>query len=173
MRESQTTATDLDVTEASPVSDPVGLTAGSIDIGDFGDRNTELAAWTNGVVLGRLKNDFPTGVEARLTEEVSNLAAFLAAWSSRANRICEVLPFDAKLGKLVALTISSTCLHLSNALMKDLNLGVFAEDGGLYLKQIGLKFEDCVRELDLDGVRFFCVANSKHSLSNGNESLDA
>jgi len=167
-------AADLDVAEAmSPITDPIGLPSCSGDFGDLGNGDGELANWASGVVLGRLQDCLAAGVEARLTQEVRNLAGFLRAWSGRAKFIGEVLPANADCGKVISLAISLICLHLSDSFLKDANRGVFMGDGALDLIDLGLKFEDCVRELDLDGLRFLCVAHSKHPLTNASQRIDA
>lgn len=97
-------------------------------------------------------------VEARLAEEVLNLARALTVFGSRTQAIGEELPISSHFGKHITAFLSSLSLQVAYALLKGGNKPLLLDDGAQQLAELGLGLDQFVRELDLDGRRFLAVA---------------
>lgn len=121
----------------------------------------------HGVAVADLQDAYLVRMEARLTYEVKGLIGTLSQFGSRAQLISEELPVGAEFSKRVTLLLALLSLQLANALGQGLDKPIFFDDGALYLKQLGLSLNDLIREVDLDGRRFLCVALTKQGTSKG------
>ncbi len=104
------------------------------------------------------QDDLLSSIEARLTQEVGDLAAALIRFDAAAQAIREELPVSFKFGKLITGFLGLFSLQLANALLKDGNTPLLLDDGAQYLHKLGLSVDELFRELDVDGRRFFAVA---------------
>lgn len=97
-------------------------------------------------------------IEARLTSEMRGLVGALTEFSNRTKLIGEEIPASAQFCKAVTGFLVLFGLQVSNALGKGMDEPVFADDGALYLKKLGLQLNDLLREVNLDGRRFLAIA---------------
>lgn len=97
-------------------------------------------------------------IEARLTGEMRGLVGALTEFSGRAKLIGEEIPANAQFCKVVTGFLVLFGLQVANALGKGMDEPVFADDGALYLKKLGLQLNDLLREVNLDGRRFLAIA---------------
>lgn len=97
-------------------------------------------------------------VEARLTEEVNRLVAALRQFSGRAQLIGKEIPDRAHFGKTVTSLLALIALQYADSLGKSLDRPLLLDDGAEYLRKFGLRLEDSIREVTLDGRRFMAVA---------------
>jgi hypothetical protein len=147
-------------------SAPAGTPAGEAMIG-VPNLAFSVADGAEGVSVVDLQNAYLVGMEARLTREVKGLIGTLSQFGSRAQLISEELPVGAEFSKRVTLLLALLSLQLANALGQGLDKPIFFDDGALYLKQLGLGLDDFIREVDLDGRRFLCVALTDQGTAKG------
>ncbi|HGB3471659.1 TPA: hypothetical protein ACIVB1_001949 [Salmonella enterica subsp. diarizonae serovar 61:l,v:z35] len=98
------------------------------------------------------------GIEARLTQEVKDLADALGRFSVGTRRISAELPDNSQFGKLIMRFFSDGSLQLANALLKGRDKPLLLDDGTLQLQELGLSLNDFIREISLDGRRFLAIA---------------
>ncbi|EAP1480023.1 hypothetical protein JMI38_001798 [Salmonella enterica] len=111
------------------------------------------------------EDNFLTGIEARLTQEVGDLADALLRFSSGTQRINKELPETSQFGKLITRFLSDGSFQLANALLKNGDKPLLLDDGALQLQELGLSLNDFIRELSLDGREFLAIALIKQHLT--------
>lgn len=99
-----------------------------------------------------------TGIEARLAEEVSDLASALRKFGIRTQSISEELPLSSEFGKLITSFFSAGSLQLANALLQGKDKPLLLDDGAMQLHELGLSLNDFIREVTLEGRQFLAVA---------------
>lgn len=104
------------------------------------------------------QDDLLAAIEARLTNEVLDLANALLKFSAGARSVREELPASAQFGKHITLFFSLCSLHIAQALFQRTDAPLLLDDGAQQLREMGLSLDELVRELDLDGRRFLAVA---------------
>ena len=104
------------------------------------------------------QNGLLAGIEARLTQEVGDLANALMAFGHATQSIREELPPGAKFGKLITGFFASLSLQFAHSMLKDRDKPLLLDDGAQYLHQLRLEMDEFVREIDVDGRRFLAVA---------------
>lgn len=97
-------------------------------------------------------------IEARLTQEVIDLATVLLKFSRRTRLIGKELPDTAQFGQLITRLLSLSSLHVAQALLKDSNVPLLSDNGAEYLSKLGLHLKDFIREIRLDDRRFLAIA---------------
>lgn len=146
--------------EKSPV---VGAASGELASG-WGDGravrgdNSGFAQRADGCVGVESQDALLAGIEARLTQEVLGLVASLREFSSRAQLIRKEIPEGAHFCKAVTSLLSLIALQYAESLGKSLDRPLLLDDGAEYLRKFGLRLEDSIREVTLDGRRFMAVA---------------
>ncbi len=133
--------------------------AGPIDGGSGKELPTAIAAGAlpKSVSIA-IENDLLASLETRLTNEVTDLVSALDQFSRATKAISKELPLSSELGKNVTLFLSLASSHVAYALFKGRDMPLLIDDGALQLREMGLSFQEFVRELDLDGQRFLAVA---------------
>lgn len=128
-----------------------------------------FAGGTHGMAITDLQNKLLARLEARLTGEVIGLINALSQFGNRAELIRAELPGNAEFCKSVTGLLALVGFQFANALGQGLNKPIFFDDGALYLRQLGLGLDDLIREVDLDGRRFLCVALIDQSASKASD----
>lgn len=96
--------------------------------------------------------------ETRLAREVKSLAEALEHFSRNTQRISDELPDTSCFGKSVTQFLSSGSLQVANALLRNGDKPLLADDGVEYLRELSLDLDDFIREIELDGRKFLAIA---------------
>lgn len=104
------------------------------------------------------ENAFLASIEAGLTEEMWGLALTLAEFARVTKAICVEISKGAKFCKLVAASFSMAAFKFSDAILCRPQVFTFEDNGALYFKQLCLKLQDFVRELNFEGGKLFAIA---------------
>lgn len=123
-----------------------------------GDDDGGFAQRADGGVGVESQDALLASIEARLTEEVCRLIAALRQFSSRAQLVGKEIPDRTHFGKSVTSLLALIALQYADSLGKSLDRPILFDDGAEYLRKFGLRLEDSIREVTLDGRRFLAVA---------------
>lgn len=97
-------------------------------------------------------------IEARLTGEVRVLIRALCEFAGRTQAISKDVPASAQFCKAVTGLFPLMALQVAEALQRSSQRLTFADDGAVYLNELGLQFEDLFRQITLDDRKFLAVA---------------
>lgn len=119
------------------------------------DRDSHVAEAASSEVPLDLQNTLLSAIEARLTDEMLRLIEPLDQFGRRAQLISKEIPESAQFCKLVTISLGLLGFQLAYAIRKSCDTPVFLNDGREYLAKLGLELHEFVREVDLDGRRFW------------------
>ncbi|WP_350316349.1 hypothetical protein OHK33_22215 [Pectobacterium aroidearum] len=146
----------------APVSKTASVVTAISTVANGGSRLDLSAMLTDGAPPVSLtipaQDDLLSSIEARLTQEMLDLADALRRFSIGTQRINEELPLTAEFGKSITCFLSMASLQFANALLKDRDKPLLIDDGAMQLKELGLNFHEFIREVDLEGRKFLAVA---------------
>ena len=117
-----------------------------------------LAQEAQSGAFGHAQDALLADIETRLTQEMLRLVGPLREFARRSQLIREEIPDSAQFCKLISAALPIVSLQVANAFLESAKKNTFAGDGVLYLNDIGLRLNDFVREVDLDGRKFLAVA---------------
>ncbi|POT29852.1 hypothetical protein [Citrobacter braakii] len=153
--------------DKSELLESVTATCSESDAFDRGGLGSMTAGGTLPVSLTVSgKNDLLSGIEARLAEEVSDLARALRKFSAGAQSISEELPLSSEFGKLITRFFSASSLQLADALLQGKDRPLLLDDGAMQLHELGLGLNDFIREITLEGRQFLAIALVDKRLTN-------
>jgi hypothetical protein len=101
-----------------------------------------------------------TDIETRLTEEMNLVVDTLREFARRMQAIGEEVPESAQFAKLITFLVPLMVLQIGNALALDLKKGILADDGALYLSNLGLSFGQFFKEFEFEGRKFLGIAKA-------------
>ncbi|MFK3706732.1 hypothetical protein ACI2JR_17620 [Klebsiella sp. NPDC088457] len=107
------------------------------------------------------------GIEARLAEEMSDLASALRKFGLGTQSISEELPVSSEFGKLITSFFSASSFQLADTLLQGKDRPLLLDDGAMQLHELGLSLNDFIREITLEGRQFLAVALVNKRLTNG------
>ena len=140
-------------TEAAPLSAENHISTAAVNLGTVSAHGAPPVP-----VAVVVEDSLAATLQARLTNEMLDLAAGLIKFARGAQTIGEELPAGAKFGKHVTLVLSCLALQFAQACLKDSNRALLLDDGALHLHELGLSVHDFLRQVDLDGRSFLAVA---------------
>ncbi|KHS86532.1 hypothetical protein RC84_01120 [Pectobacterium carotovorum subsp. carotovorum] len=154
----------------APTSKAVSVVTTTSTVANRGGGLNLSAMLTDGTLPESLtisaQYDLLTSIEARLAQEMRDLADALTRFSIGTQRINEELPLTAEFGQLITCFFSMASLQLANALLKDGDKPLLLDDGAIQLQKLGLNLHEFIREIDLEGRKFLAVALIDKGTSN-------
>jgi hypothetical protein len=103
------------------------------------------------------------GIEARLTQEMRDLAGVLGDFAGRTRLIREEIPAttaSAEIAKTVTMLLELLLLQGANLLLQSVKDPILFDDGLLSLAKLGLSLKEFCQELTLNGKKFYLVAST-------------
>lgn len=152
-------------------SEPIGIVAAPGSITEASSRSGLRSVPTHGASPVSLtissQDDLLPRIEARLAEEMSDLASALRKFGLGAQRINEELPVSSEFGKLITSFFSASSFQLADTLLQGKDRPLLLDDGAMQLHELGLSLNDFIREITLEGRQFLAVALVNKRLTNG------
>jgi len=104
------------------------------------------------------ENRLLASIETRLTDEMLWLIDALGEFGTVSQSIRKEIPDGANFCKFITGFFSLIAFQFAYALQRSIQRSTFKDDGFIYLQNLGLQFNDFVREVDLDGRKFLAVS---------------